>query len=176
MRKKLWLAIALVMILPGMLFMVSCAKNAVQSQPSQVSQTEPVNGDNQVPAQTEPGDQTTVVASQSSEFPGDNIQFEFDSAILSNQARQILSAKADYLSMHPEMMVTVEGHCDERGTDAYNIALGERRAKSAKDFLVNLGIGADRLQIVSYGEERPIDPGRDEAAWAKNRRDQFVVR
>jgi peptidoglycan-associated lipoprotein len=71
--------------------------------------------------------------------------------------------------------VTVEGHCDERGTEAYNIALGERRAESVKNFLVDMGISANRLKTISYGEERPIAMGQDEASWAKNRRAQFMV-
>ena len=70
----------------------------------------------------------------------------------------------------------IEGHCDERGTAEYNIALGERRARSAMDFLVDLGISASRLSTVSYGEERPLDPRHNEAAWAKNRRAHFVIR
>ena len=72
-------------------------------------------------------------------------------------------------------MATVEGHCDNRGTEAYNIALGERRAESVKNFLVDLGISANRLKTISYGEERPIAMGQDEASWAKNRRAQFMV-
>jgi len=72
-------------------------------------------------------------------------------------------------------MVTDEGHCDNRGTEAYNIALGERRAESVKSFLVDMGIGANRLKTISYGEERPIAMGQDEASWAKNRRAQFMV-
>jgi len=81
---------------------------------------------------------------------------------------------SEYLRANPGVRVTVEGHCDERGTNEYNMALGDRRADSAKDFLVNLGIGADRLNAISYGEERPIAMGQNEASWAKNRRAQFV--
>ena len=71
--------------------------------------------------------------------------------------------------------VTIEGHCDERGTAEYNLALGERRAKAAQEYLVFLGVGAQRLSTISYGEEKPVDPGNNEAAWAKNRRAHFVV-
>jgi peptidoglycan-associated lipoprotein len=71
--------------------------------------------------------------------------------------------------------VTIEGHCDERGTDEYNIALGERRANSAKRYLVNLGVDSSRLETVSYGEEKPVDSGHNEAAWKKNRRAHFVI-
>ena len=94
---------------------------------------------------------------------------------MSAQAQQILNSRADYLRANSGVTVTVEGHCDERGTEAYNIALGERRAKSVKNFLVDMGISANRLKTISYGEERPIAMGQDEASWAKNRRAQFMV-
>lgn len=108
-------------------------------------------------------------------FVGENIHFEFDSSLLSDQARQILIGKAEYLRTNPDIKVTVEGHCDERGTSAYNIALGERRAESVKKFLVDLGIGTNRLNTVIYGDERPIAMGYNEASWVKNRRAQFVI-
>ena len=76
---------------------------------------------------------------------------------------------------HPDVSVIIEGHCDERGTSEYNMALGDRRAQSAKSYLVDLGIGSRRLMTISYGEERPLDPSHNERAWAKNRRDQFVI-
>ncbi|MGE5663895.1 MAG: OmpA family protein [Deltaproteobacteria bacterium] len=108
-------------------------------------------------------------------FVGENVHFAFGSSLLSDQARQILNGKAGYLRSNPDITVTVEGHCDDRGTNAYNVALGERRARSVKMFLVDLGIGTDRLNTASYGEERPVAPGHDEASWAANRRAQFVI-
>lgn len=108
-------------------------------------------------------------------FVGENIHFAIDSSLLSDQARQTLTSKAEYLRTNPDIAVTVEGHCDDRGTNAYNIALGERRAASVKMFLVDLGIGTNRLNTVSYGEERPIAAGHDETSWAENRRAQFVI-
>lgn len=101
------------------------------------------------------------------------IHFEFDSSNLSAESRQILTRKADILRQYPQIKLIVEGHCDQRGTSEYNLALGERRAQSAAQYLANLGIGADRLSTVSYGKERPLDPGNGQAAWAKNRRDEF---
>jgi peptidoglycan-associated lipoprotein len=83
--------------------------------------------------------------------------------------------KAEWLRENPARTVTIEGHCDDRGTNEYNLALGDRRAESAKTFLVDLGIDATRLITISYGEERPVDPRSNEEAWAKNRRDHFVV-
>lgn len=103
------------------------------------------------------------------------IYFNFDAATLSEEARASLSRNAELLAKNPSLKVTIEGNCDERGSDEYNLALGERRAIAARDYLVNLGVQSDRISIISYGEEKPVDPGHDEAAWAKNRRDEFVV-
>ena len=103
------------------------------------------------------------------------VYFNFDSADLSEDSRSILTKNADYLSKQSGVKVRIEGNCDERGSDDYNMALGERRAKAAKDYLVNLGIASDRLSTISYGEEKPADPGHDEEAWAKNRRAEFVI-
>jgi len=108
-------------------------------------------------------------------FVTENIYFAFDSATLSDQAQEILNGKAEYLRSNSGVAITVEGHCDARGTDAYNMALGERRAESVRGFLVDLGISADRLHTLSYGEERPVAMGQNEASWAKNRRAQFVI-
>ena len=90
-------------------------------------------------------------------------------------ARQTLDENAALLKRYPSWTVTIEGHCDERGTAEYNLALGERRAVAARAYLVSLGISADRLRTVSYGKEFPFDPGHDEAAFAKNRRAHFVI-
>lgn len=184
MRKNVCLAIVLAMILPVALFTASCSKKMVKTEPAPAAQSEA----------PKPPDQSAVKAEQTRQqeedrlraeaaakeaagtaFVDENIHFAFDSSVLSEEARQLLNHKADYLRTYPGVMVTVEGYCDERGTDAYNIALGERRAQSVKNFLVNLGIGTDRMNTVSYGEERPVAVGHDEASWAKNRRVQFVV-
>jgi peptidoglycan-associated lipoprotein len=90
-------------------------------------------------------------------------------------AQDILKQKAEYMNQHPEISVIIEGHCDERGTNEYNIALGERRAVATKQFMIRLGISADSMVTVSYGEERPADPGHSESAWAKNRRVHFDI-
>ena len=109
-------------------------------------------------------------------FENDDVQFEFDSAKLSMEAQDILRQKAEWLKENPRAKIIIEGHCDERGTNEYNLALGDRRAFSAKTFLVDLGIATSRLTTVSYGEERPIDSRADEDAWAKNRRAHFVIK
>jgi peptidoglycan-associated lipoprotein len=101
--------------------------------------------------------------------------FELDSADLTRDGQKALDENAALLKRYTTWTVTVEGHCDERGTAEYNLALGERRAGAARAYLVSLGISADRLRIVSYGKEFPFDPGHDETAFAKNRRAHFVI-
>lgn len=104
----------------------------------------------------------------------ERIHFEFDSYTLDDAAKRILGMNAEWLKANPAAKITVEGHCDERGSDTYNLSLGENRAKAAKAFLVTAGIAADRINVISYGEEKPLDPASTEAAWAKNRRAEFV--
>jgi peptidoglycan-associated lipoprotein len=104
-----------------------------------------------------------------------DVQFELDSSALSEAARTTLAGHATWLKAHAGARVTVEGHCDERGTTDYNLALGEARARAAREYLVGLGVAANRLQTVSFGKEKPLDPASNEAAWAKNRRAHFVV-
>ena len=103
------------------------------------------------------------------------IYFDFDAYTLSPQARTTLERNAGILKKEPTVRVRVEGNCDERGSDEYNLALGERRASTAMQYLVTLGVPAERLSVISFGEEKPVDPGHDEAAWAKNRRADFMV-
>jgi peptidoglycan-associated lipoprotein len=104
-----------------------------------------------------------------------DIRFEYDSATLTDEARSTLEKHALWLQGHRDTRVTVEGHCDERGTVEYNLALGEQRARAARDYLASLGVAAERLRVVSYGKERPLDPGTGEASWARNRRAHFAV-
>ncbi len=101
--------------------------------------------------------------------------FEYDESDLSAEAQQALNEDASLLKQHGTWVITIEGHCDERGTAEYNLALGERRAVTARTYLVSLGIPADRLHVVSYGKEFPFDPGHTAAAWAKNRRAHLVI-
>lgn len=109
------------------------------------------------------------------DFENRDIHFAFDSYELTEEAKQILQEKANFLKRYPIVTVTIEGHCDERGTNEYNLALGERRAHSAWQYLVNLGIEPNRMTTISYGEEKPIAFGHDEESWAKNRRAHFVL-
>jgi peptidoglycan-associated lipoprotein len=101
--------------------------------------------------------------------------FTLDSSDVDDAGREAISANAEILKKNPKWVVTIEGHCDERGTAEYNLALGERRAIAVKTFLVSLGISPDRVRTISYGKEFPFDPGRTEEAMAKNRRGHFVI-
>ena len=101
--------------------------------------------------------------------------YELDSSEVSATGQQVLQANAAVLKRYPTWQITIEGHCDERGTAEYNLALGERRALAAKTYLVSLGIPADKVRIVSYGKEFPFDAGHEDAAWSKNRRAHFVI-
>lgn len=105
-----------------------------------------------------------------------DIHFDFDRHDLRSQEREMLTRHSEWLSKNSSVRVLIEGHCDERGTVEYNLALGEARARAAKYFFQSYGVPASRLEIVSYGKERPLDPGHDESAWATNRRDSFVRR
>ena len=184
MSKKVRLPISFVVILSVMFFTVSCAKKVVQNEPEPMTQSEVSKAPDKSAMEAEQAKRlqedrlrAEAAASEAARmaFVNENILFSFDSFVLSDQAQQILNSKADYMRTNSGVTVTVEGHCDERGTEAYNIALGERRAKSVKNFLVDMGISANRLKTISYGEERPIAMGQDEASWAKNRRAQFMV-
>jgi peptidoglycan-associated lipoprotein len=103
------------------------------------------------------------------------IYFDYDSSELKPQAKAKLEAAADWLKQHPSVNIQIEGHCDERGTNEYNLALGERRALAARRYLISLGINTDRIFTISYGEERPAVEGHDESAWKYNRRDEFNI-
>ena len=106
----------------------------------------------------------------------EDVFFEFDKATLTPEARETLTKNGQWLRINSDIAITIEGHCDERGTNGYNLALGDRRAENVKTFLVDLGIDPARLTTLSYGEERPLDRGHGETAWAKNRRAHFLIR
>jgi peptidoglycan-associated lipoprotein len=105
----------------------------------------------------------------------ENIHFDYDKSFIRDDAKPVLGEVAAFMKKNPGAKVQIEGHCDERGTPEYNLALGQRRADSTKKYLVNLGIDGNRLSTISYGEEKPADPGHNEAAWAKNRRAVFDI-
>lgn len=103
------------------------------------------------------------------------VYFDFDKFALTSSAKTALDANYQLLMEFPDAIVKIEGHCDERGTVEYNLSLGEKRAKAVMDYMTGLGVPANRLSIISYGKERPVDTGHNEAAWAKNRRAEFKI-
>jgi peptidoglycan-associated lipoprotein len=117
-----------------------------------------------------PGSQEDLVANV-----GDRVFFDYDSASISSEAQGTLEKQAAWLKQYSSINVTIEGHCDERGTREYNLALGERRAAATKKYLVGLGVAASRVSTISYGKERPAVVGSDESAWSQNRRAVTVV-
>ena len=105
----------------------------------------------------------------------ERVQFGFDQHLIDERAASILESNARVINSNPKMKVLIEGHCDERGTNEYNVALGERRARSTLDYLVSLGVARNRLEMKSWGEERPLDVARRERAYSLNRRGEFVI-
>ena len=167
MQKKLWIILAMVLVVPGLMFTVSCQKKVVAVE-------KPAPKEEMV----EKKEEVVVVApapKMDDSIMKERIHFEFDKSTLTPAAQDILMKKAEWLRENPDATITIEGNCDERGTNEYNLALGERRAESAKNFLVDLGIAPSRMTTISYGEERPLDPAHNEEAWAQNRRDDFVI-
>lgn len=187
MRKHVGLSVVLLVILSAMFLTTSCAqKKVTQAEP--VIQPEPVVQEVVPDTSKEDAELAARLLEEKrlreeaakpkvvkNEFKDENIYFAYDSSDLSDQARLILNNNAEYLRRHSSLTATVEGHCDDRGSEQYNIALGKRRAESVKKFLVDQGISNDRLVTISYGENKPIVPGHDETSWAKNRRAQIVV-
>ncbi len=185
MRKKLLIHLAMVLVIPGLLLTVSCAKKTIRSETSLSQQAEDEAAAEKV-RQEELAQQQAIeeqrlqeeaerMAAARNMFVNEDIFFEFDSAVLLAEAQSILRKKAEWLINNAEAAATIEGHCDERGTNEYNLALGDQRAESAKTFLMDLGVEGSRLSGISYGEERPVDPGHNEEAWAKNRRGHFTI-
>ena len=196
--KRKWIIFAMLMIIPAMLFSVSCAKQAVMTEPSttdtsaadeaarqaEMEKQKAMEQQKQMEEERLAAERAEQLKAEAMErdmmmaknrFLSEHVYFEFDNATLDYQAQELLKQKAMWLRDNPDANVVIEGHCDERGTNAYNLALGERRAESTKSFLVNLGISGARLTTISYGEEKPLDMGQNEEAWAKNRRAAFVL-
>jgi peptidoglycan-associated lipoprotein len=150
-------------LLAGVLLLAACAGNTPESS------TAAGTNASTTPAATntagQPGSREDFMKNV-----GDRVFFDFDKSDIKPEGRQVLQRQADWLKKYPNVTVTVEGHCDERGTREYNLALGERRANAARQYLIAQGIPAARIKTISYGKERPDPVGSDEAAWARNRR------
>jgi peptidoglycan-associated lipoprotein len=148
-----------------------------QQKVNNISSTGQQNADVKMENIKNPEGQNIKTSSEMRNAKGglEDIHFDFDKYNIRQDDRQILSRNAAYLSKNINVKIVIEGNCDERGTAEYNMALGERRADEAKKYFVNLGIDGKRITTISYGSEKPLDPGHDEDAWAKNRRDHFAV-
>jgi peptidoglycan-associated lipoprotein len=122
-------------------------------------------------------DEATPDADGSSEVSADlqRINFDYDKYTIRGDAQDILASTAEYLKSHSDVWIQIEGHCDDRGSAEYNLALGEKRANAAKEYLVGLGVAAKRLSVISYGEEKALEQGANEEAWAMNRRAEFII-
>jgi peptidoglycan-associated lipoprotein len=168
MQKKRWIFLALLLVIPGLMFSVSCQKKLVDASPEPMAKAESKAAPKAAPKKAAIYQAPSVVMQE-------DIYFAFDKANLTPAAQDNLLQKAEWLRENDDVTVTIEGHCDARGTNEYNLALGDRRAESSKAFLVDLGIAASRITTISYGEERPVCSQRNEECWAKNRRDNFVV-
>jgi len=162
------------MLVSGLIFTVSCSHKGVKTGTDDAGTVGQASSKGGGPLTEEEAIRDEMQRAREA-FENDDVYFDFDQSVLTAMAQGVLERKAAWLRGNPDAQVTIEGHCDERGTVEYNIALGERRARSAMDFLVDLGIESSRLSTVSYGEERPLDPGHNENAWALNRRAHFVI-
>ncbi len=189
MRKGMLIGFALLLIVPGLLLTAACGTKKVQpeetmttSQDTEAAQRAEQEKQRQLAEEKRLKEEALKEEEQrkvqmaKEAFENDDVYFEYDSAVLTSDAQALLQKKAQWLQDNPDARVVIEGNCDERGSNEYNLALGDRRAESAKTFLVNLGISPSRLATVSYGEERPVDTGKTESAYAKNRHDHFVLK
>jgi peptidoglycan-associated lipoprotein len=169
MKKNMTLIGCVVLIAFGMAIFTGCAEKQT------VVKYEAIQGQKAEAAPADQEQSVKVEAAATAEVNIRDINFDFDQSNIRPDAREILKANADMLLKKGAAKITIEGYCDERGTAEYNMALGERRAQEAKKYIINLGVKASQIKTISYGEERPLDAGHDEDAWAKNRRAHFVV-
>lgn len=176
---KIKLILGVVVVLCLSLSLASCAKKRTEPMPPGATKVEvkedPVDWGKKPNTSSSEEEMRAQQMAQAMQEVANVIYFDFDSSALSETSRGVLAVKADILKRYSELTLVVEGYCDERGTVEYNLALGERRARVAYDYLVILGVPTNRLSIVSFGEEAPAVMGSSEEAWAMNRRDQFRV-
>lgn len=194
MKQRNLIVLFMLLVIPAMLFTVSCSKQttAVPDTTAEEEAAKQAELEKQKELERQKQLEEERLAAERAEqmkaaemqrekemaenrFLNENVYFDFDSATLDAQAQALLKDKGMWLKDNPDANIVIEGHCDDRGTNAYNLALGERRAESAKAFLIDLGIESARMTTISYGEEKPLDMGQNEEAWAKNRRAEFVL-
>ncbi|MFA5321825.1 MAG: peptidoglycan-associated lipoprotein Pal [Smithella sp.] len=190
MKNYITFKVAFVVMILGLLIFTGCAEkksvvtsDAAQKQETATTPQDGSAGQTDVATSQEASDVQETAKEQSvdlekmaqEESPVSDIFFDFDSFSIRPDARDTIKANADYFMRHRISSIVIEGHCDERGTAEYNMALGERRARETKQYLTNLGIKESLIKTVSFGEERPLDPASNDEAWTKNRRAHFVV-
>ncbi|MGD0282166.1 MAG: peptidoglycan-associated lipoprotein Pal [Dissulfurispiraceae bacterium] len=176
--KRLFIAVLIVF---GILTIVGCAKRQVVQAPEQPQATPAPKAE--APAEAPKAEAAPVTPQKSVPMQAEvdmgnkveDIHFDFDKSDIRSEAKPILKNLSGMLSTDTKTQVVIEGNCDERGTSEYNLALGDRRASSAKSYLVSLGIPSDRLKTISYGKEKPLCTESTEECWGKNRRDHFVL-
>jgi len=178
--KKLRVSIVLLFALSTLLLLYACAKKQVtisnEAKPAVAGQKAPPAKTGKTPlVNTETAPVLIAGPSGKDLFESERIYFDFDNYDLQPQARKVLEKKAEWLQLHPDISIIVEGHCDERGTEDYNLALGQRRAEAAMFYLASLGISNSRIRTISYGELRPAALDHNEKSWSRNRRDEFKV-
>lgn len=175
--------IAMAFICSVLFFVTSCAKKQVNISEAVKPSVEEVQEEVVVVKEAPKGGTVVEIIKevppelvrQIEDFEDTNIYFEFDKSNLGSEAQETLKKKAAFLRYNPSFALLIAGNCDNRGTEEYNLALGERRADSAKQYLIALGISGDRIETISYGELRPADPANNEVAWSLNRRDTFKL-
>jgi peptidoglycan-associated lipoprotein len=180
MMKKVMTVLVVLAFVGVSMTMMSCAKKQVGvAQPTKV-EPKPAPAPGPAPAPAPAPSVTDVDNAQKlraeiQAFESTHIYFDFDKSEIKPEAKAVLEKKAAWLREHAEYKVRMEGYCDERGTNEYNLALGDRRAKAAMKYLNALGISADRMATISFGEERPVCTEKNESCWSKNRRDEFKL-
>jgi len=181
MQRKWMVILAVALIAPAFMMMTGCSKKAMKKDGLGAGMTADSKSDADRKKVLEEdrlrqeAEKMRAMEIAKSKFTNEHVYFAYDSSVLDEVAQDLLRSKANWLKENPGAKVLISGHCDERGTVEYNLALGDRRAESAKRFLVGLGVDAGALQTISYGKEQPLDPGNNEEAWARNRRAQFTL-
>ncbi len=192
MQRRTILSLTLALFCSSLLITGSCTKKEYRTEEDRPTTVSPEAGERREPseiqmsaleeekkaeaerrARTRERERTQMLEEEIQAFESAPIYFDFDKSTLKTQSRDNLTKKATWLRANPNFSLRIEGHCDEQGSNHYNLALGERRASATAKFLTGLGISEDRISTISYGEERPAVPGHDEEAWAKNRRAEF---
>lgn len=189
MKKYLLIATLVVFACSSIFLLSSCAKKQVVAEEKEITAPpeEVVKGEEEKPPavevakeeeefkKAEEARKEEAEERMAIKFEAASIYFDFDKSFIRQEYRPVLEKKAEFLKDNANIRIRIEGNCDERGTNEYNLALGDRRTTSALNFLVSLGISPDRIESISYGEERPLASGHNEDSWAQNRRDDFEI-